>query len=71
MSVKPRAQFTLEFKLKAVRLVKASQSDAVTAKVLGIVKQKFYNGIKLNHEGQLTSAGSKLVSPEQMEIARL
>jgi len=27
MSVKPRAQFTLEFKLEAVRLVKAGQSD--------------------------------------------
>ena len=43
MSVKPRAQFTLEFKLEAVRLVKAGQSAAVTAKVLGIVEQTLYN----------------------------
>jgi len=71
MSVKPRAQFTLEFKLEAVRLVKAGQSAAVTAKVLGIVEQTLYNWIKLDREGQLTGAGVKPVSPEQMEIARL
>jgi transposase len=34
MSVKPRARYTLEFKLEAVRLVKAGQSMAATAKVL-------------------------------------
>ena len=71
MSVKPRARYTLEFKLEAVRLVKAGQSCATTAKVLGIVEQTLYNWIKLDREGQLSGAGAKPVSPEQMEIARL
>jgi transposase len=38
MSVKARARYTLKFKLEAVRLVKAGQSLATTAKVLGIVE---------------------------------
>ena len=33
---KPRARYTLEFKLEAVRLVKGGQVSAVTAKILGI-----------------------------------
>ena len=36
---KPRARYTLEFKLEAVRLVKGGQVAAVTAKILGIPKQ--------------------------------
>ena len=71
MSLKSRARYTLEFKLEAVRLVKAGQSMATTAKVLGVVEQTLYNWIKLNREGQLNGAGAKPVSPEQMEIARL
>jgi transposase len=66
-----RAKYTLEFKLEAVRLVKGGQSIAATGKILGIAEQTLHNWIKADREGRLTGAGSKPVSPEQMEIARL
>ena len=66
-----RARYTLEFKLQAVRLVKAGQSMAATAKILGIVEQTLHNGIRADRDGRLAGAASKPVSPEQMEIARL
>ena len=34
---KPRARYTLEFKLEAVRLLKGGQVAGVTAKILGMV----------------------------------
>jgi transposase len=66
-----RAQYTLEFKLEAVRLVKAGQSMAAVAATLGVVEQTLYNWVKADREGKLTGAGTKPVSPEQMELARL
>lgn len=66
-----RAKYTLEFKLEAVRLVKSGQSMAATAKILGIAEQTLHNWVKADREGRLRGAGSKPVSPEQMEIARL
>lgn len=44
---KPRARYTLEFKLEAVRLVKGGQVAAVTAKILGIPKQTLENWVRL------------------------
>jgi transposase-like protein len=69
--LKPRARYTLEFKLEAVRLVKGGQVAAATAKILGIPKQTLENWVRLAHKGQLKGAGDKPVSPEQMELARL
>ncbi len=43
---KPRARYTLEFKLEAVRLVKGGQVAAVTAKILGILKQTLENWVR-------------------------
>ena len=71
MTKATRARYTLEFKLEAVRLVKAGQSMAATAKILGIAEQTLSNWVKADREGRLIGAGSKPVSPEQMEIARL
>ena len=68
---KPRARYTLEFKLEAVRLVNGGQVAAVTAKILGIPKQTLENWVRLANKGQLKGAGDKPVSPEQMELARL
>ena len=65
-----RAQYTLEFKMEAVRLVKAGQSMAAAA-TLGVVEQTLYNWVKADREGKLAGAGTKPVSPEQMELARL
>lgn len=71
MTKSTRARYTLEFKLEAVRLVKGGQSAAATAKILGISEQTLHNWIKADKDGRLAGAGSKPVSPEQMEIARL
>ena len=71
MTKATRARYTHEFKLEAVRLVKGGQSMAVTAKILGIAEQTLHNWIAADKQGRLQGAGSKPVSPEQMEIARL
>ena len=71
MTKQVRGKYTQEFKLEAVRLVKGGQSAAVTAKVLGIPKASLSNWVRLSDAGTLTGAGDKLVTPEQMELARL
>ena len=67
----PRARYTLEFKQEAVRLVEGGQSIAAVARTLGVVDQTLFNWVKAHRAGKLTGADSKLVSAEQMEIARL
>ena len=69
--VKHRARYTLEFKLEAVRLVKAGQEASVTARVLGIPKATLGNWVRLAENGELQGAGDRPVSAEQMEVARL
>ena len=70
-----RAQYTREFKLEAVRQVRAGQAIAVVAKVLGIPKASLGNWVRLSAKGELDGAGSAdkvaKVSPGHMEIARL
>ncbi len=66
-----RARYTLEFKLEAVRLVKAGQEASVTARVLGAPKQTLSNWARLADQGALKGAGERPVSAEQMELARL
>ena len=68
-----RSQYTLEYKLEAVRLVKAGQAWVVTARVLGIAKTTLSGWLKAYDKGELGGAGSKAaaVTPEQMELARL
>jgi transposase len=66
-----RAQYTLEFKLEAVRLVKNGQSLAAVSATLGVVQQTLHNWVKAHREGKLGGAGTKPISAEQMELARL
>ena len=66
-----RAQYTLEFKLEAVRLVKNGQSLAAVSATLGVVQQTLHNWVKAHSEGKLVGAGTKPISAEQMELARL
>ena len=68
---KSRARYTLEFKLEAVRLVKAGQEASVTARVLGMPKQTLSNWVRLAEKGALQGAGERPASAEQMELARL
>ena len=69
--VKHRARYTVEFKLEAVRLVKAGQETSVTAQILGVPKQTLSNWVRLADKGELKGAGERPVSAEQMELARL
>jgi len=66
-----RARYTLEYKLEAVRMVQGGQSLAAVSKILGIADQTLHNWVKADREGRLGGAGSRAVSAEQMEIARL
>ena len=72
MTKATRAQYTLEFKQEAVRLVESGQSIAAAARSLGVVEQTLYNWVNAKREGRLKgAASSKAVSVEQMEISRL
>ena len=70
-----RARYTPEFKLEAVRQVRAGQAIGVVARVLGIPKASLGNWVRAETKGELpgVAGGEKeaKVSPEQMEIARL
>jgi transposase len=67
-----RAQHTREFKLEAVRKVRAGQAIAVAAKVLGISKASLGNLVRSAAKGELGGAGADdkraRESPEQMEL---
>lgn len=66
----PRARYTQEFMLEAVRMVRGGQSMAAVAKILGISPKTLHNWVKADAAGKLNGAG-KQVSSEQMEIVRL
>ncbi len=71
MSELKRARYTLEFKMEAIRLLKAGQSLAAVSAMLSVAPQTISNWVKAEQEGKLVGAGTKPVSPEQMELARL
>ena len=71
MSKTTRARYRLEFKLDAIRLVKAGQSVAAVAAALDVPGQSISNWVKAEQEGKLGGAGTKPVSAEQMELSRL
>ena len=53
MTKSTRAQYTLEFKQEAVRLVESGQSIAAAARSLGMVEQTLFNWVKAQREGRL------------------
>jgi transposase len=66
-----RAQYTLEFKQEAVRLVESGQSIRAAARQLNIAEQSRFNWVKAQREGRLAgAASSRTVSAEQREISR-
>src|ERR1700746_802791 len=72
MTKATRAQYTLEFKQEAVRLVESGQSIAAAARTLGVVEQTLFNWVKGHREGRLQGGDSRAeVTAEQMEISRL
>ena len=66
-----RSAYTAEFKEQAVKRVQAGGSIPATATELGINDQTLRNWLKAAAAGTLNGAGSKLVTPEEMELSRL
>jgi transposase-like protein len=70
MSKTTRAHYTLEFKLEAVRLVKAGQSVAAVAATLNVPGQSISNWLKAEQEGKLGGAGAKPVTADRSASRR-
>lgn len=66
----PKREYTAEFKGQAVKRAQAVGAGPA-AKELGMVEQTLRNWFKASQAGTLAGAGSKPVTPEQMEISRL
>ena len=67
----PKQEYTTEFKELAVKRVKGGQSVGAVAKDLGLIEQTLRNWVKAADAGKLSGAGTKVVTPEQMELSRL
>jgi transposase len=67
----PKQEFTAEFKELAVKRVQAGESVGSVARDLGLVEQTLRNWVKLAKAGKLPAAGTKAVTPEQMELSRV
>jgi transposase len=63
--------YTAEFKELAVKRGKSGQSISVVVKDLGLGDQTLRNWVKAAAEGKLNGAGSRVVTPEEMELSRL
>lgn len=67
----PRPAFTPEFRELAVKRVKGGETAGVVARELGLVEQTLRNWVKAASAGKLNGAGSRTVTPEEMELSRL
>jgi transposase len=67
----PKQAYTAEYKELAVKRVTDGQTIVVAAKELGLNEQTLRNWVKAAAAGKLTGAGSKVVTPEAMELSRL
>ena len=57
--------------MEALRLIKGGQSVSHTAKILGVPKGSLENWMRWEKTGVLAGTKDQVVSPEQMERARL
>jgi len=67
----PKQEYTPEFRELSVKRVKAGQSVGVVARELGLIEQTLRNWVKAAAAGKLNGPGSKVVTPEQMELSRV
>ncbi len=67
----PKQEYTSEFRELAVKRVKAGQTAGAVAKELGLIEQTLRNWVKAHDAGKLNGPGTKLVTPEQMELSRV
>ena len=66
-----KREYTTEFKELAVKRVKAGQSAGAVAKDSGLIEQTLRNRVKAADAGKLAGVGTRVVTPEQMELSRL
>lgn len=67
----PKQAYTTEFKEQAVAQVAGGRSIPTVSSELGMSEQTLRNWVKAGKAGKLNGAGSKEVTPEQMELSRL
>ena len=67
----PKPEYTAEFRELAVKRVKEGLTRGAAAKELGVNHQTLRNWIKAAEAGKLNGVGTRLVTPEQMELSRL
>jgi len=67
----PKQEYTPEFRELSVKRVKAGQSIGAVARELGLIEQTLRNWVKAAAAGKLNGPGSKVVTPEQMELSRV
>jgi transposase len=67
----PKQAYTTEFKELAIKRVADGQTIPKAAKELGLSDQTLRNWIKAAAAGKLSGAGSKIVTPEAMDLSRL
>ena len=67
----PQQAFTAEFKELAVQRVKDGQTIPAVGRELGISHQTVRNWVKAAAAGKLVGVGSRVVTPEEMELSRL
>jgi transposase len=67
----PKQEYTTEFRTLAVKRVKDGQNIRDVARELGISHQTLRNWVKAHDAGTLNGPGTKVITPEQMELSRL
>ena len=67
----PKQEYTAEFKALAVKRVKDGLTVGAAARELGLIDQTLRNWVKAADAGKLSGAGTKPVTPEQMELSRV
>lgn len=66
----PKREYTMEFKEQSVMRAR-EVGVGPASRELGLLEQTLRNWFKASQAGTLAGAGSKPVTPEQMEISRL
>ena len=67
----PKQQYTLEFKQLAVKHIQAGGSYELVANELGMSSQALRYWVRASNEVRLIGVGTKMVTPEQMELSCL
>ncbi len=68
----PKVTYTLEFKLEALRRVRAGEAVRQIGREIGVPEQSIRNWVKAQAVGKLGTADKgRPITPEQMEISRL